>query len=40
MRTYYSTGNSAQHSVMTYMRKESKKSGYMYMYNWFTLLCT
>ena len=29
----YSTGNSAQHSVMTYMGEESKKEGYMYMYN-------
>ena len=28
----YSTGNSSQYSVMAYMGKESKKSGYMYMY--------
>lgn len=26
--------------VMAYMTKESKKSRYMYMYNWVTLLCT
>ena len=36
----YSTGNSIQYSVMTYMGKESKKNGYMYMYNRFTLLYT
>ena len=29
----YSTGNSTQHSVMTYIGKELKKSGNMYMYN-------
>ena len=30
----YSTGNSAQYSVMTYIRTESKKrSGYRYIYN-------
>ena len=29
----YSTGYSTQYSVMTYMEKESAKSGYMYMYN-------
>ena len=34
----YSTGNSTQYSVMTYMEKNLKKSGYMYMYNRFTLL--
>ena len=28
-----STGNSTQYSVMGYMGKESKTSGYMYMYN-------
>ena len=28
-----STGDSTQYSVMTYMGKESKKSGSMYMYN-------
>ena len=32
------TGNSIQNSVMTYMGKEPKKSGYVDMYNWFTLL--
>ena len=33
VRTYCIYRNSTQHSVMTYMRKESKKkSGYMYMY--------
>ena len=37
----YSTGNSTQYSVMAYMGKESKKkSGYMYMHNWFPLLYT
>ena len=37
----YSTGNSTQYSVMACMGKESKKkSGYMCMYNWFTLLYT
>ena len=35
----YSISNSTQHSVMTYMGKEpKKKSGYMYIYNWFTLM--
>ena len=34
----YSTGNTTQYSAITYIRKESKKSGYMYMYNWFILL--
>ena len=34
----YSTENSTQYSVMTYMGKKSKKGRYMYMYNWFTLL--
>ena len=29
----YSTGNSTQYSVMAYMEKRIKKSGYMYMYN-------
>ena len=29
----YSTGNSTQYSVITYMRKESEKEEYMYMYN-------
>ena len=29
----YSPGNSSQYSVITYMGKESKKSGCMYMYN-------
>ena len=29
----YSTGNSTQYSVMAYMGKQSKKNGYMYMYN-------
>ena len=29
----YSTGISTQYSVMDYTGKESKKSGYMYMYN-------
>ena len=33
----YSTWNSSQHSVITYTGKESKKSGYVYMYNRFTL---
>ena len=28
----YITEKSAQHSVMTYMGKESKKDGYMYIY--------
>ena len=28
-----STGNSSQYTVMIHMGKESKKSGYMYMYN-------
>ena len=37
----YSTGNTTQYSVIAHMEKESdKKSGYMYMYNWFTLLYT
>ena len=31
---WYSTGNSSQYFVTTYMRKEyKKKSGYLYMYN-------
>ena len=34
----YSTGNSTQYSVMVYIRKEYKKSGYMYKYNSFILL--
>ena len=34
----YSTGNSIQQSVITYMGLESKKSGYMCMYNQLTLL--
>ena len=29
----YSPGNSTQYSVMAYMEKNPKKSGYMYMYN-------
>ena len=29
----YSTGNSTQYSVITYMRKNLKKNEYMYMYN-------
>ena len=29
----YSTENSTQYCVMTYLGKESKKSVYMYMYN-------
>ena len=29
----YSTGNSTQYSVITYMGKESEKNGYVYMYN-------
>ena len=29
----YSTENSTQYSVMTYMGKKSKKGRYMYMYN-------
>ena len=29
----YSTGNSTQYPVMTYMEKNLKESGYMYMYN-------
>lgn len=39
----YSTGNSVQCSVMTYMGKESetlKHSRYMHMYNGLTLLYT
>ena len=28
-----STKNSVQYSVITYMRKESKKNEYMHMYN-------
>ena len=28
----YSTGNSTQYSVITYMGKESEKNGQMYMY--------
>ena len=31
---FYSTGNSTQYPIMTFMGKESKtKSGCMYMYN-------
>ena len=30
--------NSSQYVLMTYMGKESKMTGYMYMYNWSTLL--
>ena len=38
-RTYCSTGNLTQYSVMTYMGKKNlKKRGYMYTYSWFTLL--
>ena len=29
----YITGNITQYSVLSYMGKDSKKSGYMYMYN-------
>ena len=29
----YCTAQGTQYSVMIYMGKESKKSGYMYMYN-------
>ena len=29
----YITGNITQYSVLAYMGKDSKKSGYMYMYN-------
>ena len=29
----YSTGNSILYSVITYMGKDLKKNGYMYMYN-------
>ena len=29
----YSIGNSTQYFLMTYMGKESKNSGYMYMYS-------
>ena len=37
----YSTGNSAQYSVMAYMEKESqKKKRNRYTCNWFTLLST
>ena len=36
----YSTGYSTQYSVTVCMGKEPKKSGDMYMYNWFTLLYT
>ena len=36
----YSTRISAQYSVMTYMGIGSRKSGYIYMYNWFILLDT
>ena len=35
-----STKNSVQYSVITYMRKESKKNEYMHMYNGITLLYT
>ena len=34
------TRNSSQYSIITYMGKESEKSGYVYMYNRFTLLYT
>ena len=30
--------NSSQYVLMTYMEKESKMTGYMYMYNWSILL--
>ena len=29
----YSTGNSILYSIITYMRKDLKKNGYMYMHN-------
>ena len=32
----YNIENSTQYSVVSYMRKEPKKSEYMYMYNWIT----
>lgn len=34
MRTYYKAQGtlSTQYYIMTYMRKESKKSGYVFMY--------
>ena len=34
----YSTGNPTLYSGMTYMEKNLKKNGYMYVYNGFTLL--
>ena len=36
----YSIGNPTQNSVMTYMGKESKKSGYVYIYIADSLCCT
>ena len=36
----YSAGKSTQYTIIASMGKESKKSGYRYMYNWFTLLYT
>ena len=30
----YSTGNSTRYSIMAYMEKNLKQSGYMYMQNW------
>ena len=33
MRTYCIAQGTTQYSVMTYMGKESIKSGYMYVYN-------
>ena len=36
----YSPRQSTQYSVMTYVGKEMKTNGYMYMYNSFTLLYT
>ena len=35
-----STGNCIQYPVINHNRKNMKKHGYMYMYNWFTLLYT
>ena len=35
----FSTGHSAQYSVMAYIGKESEKSGNVYMYNRFTMPC-
>ena len=31
--------NSIQYSVMAYKDKESKKSGYMYTFNWYMYMC-